>query len=455
MTLRLSDIAALLRRSADFREDIPVRGAVIDSREVEPGMLFVALPGSNTDGRLYVKEAEMRGAAGVLTARNGAVEETTLPLFQVDDPLSALQNLATAYRKRFTVPVIAVTGSNGKTTTKEMIAALLSDRYTVAKSRGNLNNHLGLPLSILNWDETVEIAVLELGMNHIGEIARLCEIARPTCGLITNIGKSHLEFLHSPEGVARGKSELLTALPRKGVAFLNGDDPLLREMITMVPRTITYGFGEDCDRRGTFIGLDKAGHPSFRFERQDISLTLPGTFNAINGLAAAVVAAHFEISPKRIKNILERFFPVAQRMQVIRSGDITVIDDSYNANPSSVREMLITMQQMKNAGRRIAVLGDMKELGSTAPKEHVGVGELAADVNLDAFFTLGSDMALAAEAAERKGMKNVFHFASAAALIDHLLLNIQPGDTLLVKGSRSMRMEEIVEAIIRNRKGEH
>jgi UDP-N-acetylmuramoyl-tripeptide--D-alanyl-D-alanine ligase len=444
MNLTTDILGGMLGIAVD--ESRPVTGAAIDSRLVRENDCFFAMPGERTDGHRHLGEAVRRGASALVIRSDWPEEPAPSKslLIRVPDPVRALQDVAATWRLRFGFPVIAVTGSNGKTTTKEMIAAVLSARWLVHKSEGNLNNHLGVPLSIASWDGG-DAAVLEMGANHFGEIARLCEIARPTQGVITNIGEAHLESFGDLGGVAKAKSELLDFLSvHDGEAFLNGDDGRLARLKNVAPRTQTFGFGIGCDFRAEAI---EGEAPEMEIEGRRVRLTIPGRHNLYNALAAALVGRRWDIPWDVIVPALESFRRVDKRMDLVHAGPIQILNDTYNANPGSMRQAIQTLHLLKSSGRRIAALGDMQELGASAETAHRRVGEWTA-MSLDALFVFGPLMKHAADEAVRLGMESVFHFKSKAALANELTAWVKPGDAVLVKGSRSMKMEDVVTALM-------
>jgi UDP-N-acetylmuramoyl-tripeptide--D-alanyl-D-alanine ligase len=445
MRMTLRDIGRMAGVEVD--SGFSVEGVCTDTRNLRQGMLFFALTGLHEDGHRYVAEAVAKGGAAVADpARlpSGLPAERILPC---RDPLQALQRLASRYRDRFTIPVLAVTGTNGKTTTKEMIAAVLGKKYRTAKTAGNLNNHIGLPLSICAWESGIQAAVLELGINHAGEMKTLCGIARPTHGLITNIGKGHLEFFGSMEGVARAKAELLEALSPPGLAILNGDDPFLIPYRHVAPVTRTFGFSSGCDFTGRL--REEAGFPILEMEGGPIRLKTFGMHQAANALAAAAVGRLFDVEWSLIVQALEAFEPADGRGEWLRFGDVLVLKDTYNANPSSMEAALAALLSFPGLARRAAVLGDMLELGESCRPEHEKLGERIARSGLQAFFSTGSGMRHAAEQALRAGMKAAHHYDAIDTLNASVSAWLKPGDGLLVKGSRGMRMERVVEHLAR------
>ena len=430
---------------------VQVEGVAIDSRTVKKGMLFFALQGERVDGHHFIDEAFQRGACGAVVRKSKFSSSGSYGrgvLISVEDPLEALQNVATHFRKQLSIPVIAVTGTNGKTTTKEMIAAVLETRFRVMKSPGNYNNQIGLALSICDWDRNGEIGVVEMGTNHFGEIHRLCQIAQPTHGVITNIGKGHLEFFGHIEGVSRAKAELLEYLGEKGEAFINGDDIYLYPLKNIVKKTVTYGFSDRCDIRGQMLSeANGSGFSRMRIGKNTLKISVPGQFNLYNGLAAVSVGRQFGISWKEIKKILEGYRPLEKRMEVLRFSEIVILNDTYNANPTSLQEALKVLKTFQKGGRKIVVLGDMLELGKKSKEEHRMIGEWIVDYHVDMFFSYGPEMKSAAEHAKALGFKKVNHYDLKEDLINELLSILQEKDVVLVKGSRGMQMEEVVERL--------
>ncbi len=429
---------------------VPVEGVAIDSRAVKKGMLFFALQGEHVDGHHFIDDAFQREACGAVVRKNRFSSSGSYGkgfLISVNDPLEALQNVAAHFRKQLDIPVIAVTGTNGKTTTKEMIADVLGTRFRVMKSPGNYNNQIGLALSICGWDQKGEIGVVEMGTNHFGEIRRLCQMAQPTHGVITNIGKGHLEFFGHIDGVTQAKAELLEYLKGKGEAFINGDDIHLYALKHLVKKTVTYGFSEHCDVRGQILKVNKSGFSKMKIGKNTINISVPGQFNLYNGLAAVSVGRRFGISWQTIREALEHYRPLEKRMEVLRFSEIVILNDTYNANPTSVQEALNVLQTFQEGRRKIAVLGDMLELGKKSKEEHQMIGEWIVNCKLDIFFSYGPEMKAAAEQAKKSGIKEVNHYDLKEDLINELLSILQEKDVVLVKGSRGMHMEEVVERL--------
>jgi len=428
-----------------------VTGISTDSRTLEPGELFVPLRGERFDGHDFLTLAVRRGAAACLS--EDVIAGFPVPVIQVADTMTALGDLAAARRREFAGPVVAVTGSSGKTTTKEMLAAILGQQAPGLKTEGNFNNLIGLPLTLFRLEPGQSWAVLEMGMSARGEIARLAEIARPDVGIITNVGPAHLETLHGLDGVARAKGELFVALRAGGTAVINADD----ERVARLPvangvRRLLYGASAAAEVRAEAIVAAGAA-VSFRLllpgGAWPVLLQVAGRHNVENALAAAAAALALGTPATTIVRGLEAFRPVRGRMEVVNlAAGVVLLEDSYNANPLSMRAALTALDEMGGSGRRIAVLGDMLELGSSAAELHRQVGAAAA-AHCDLLFLLGEMASETAAGARQGGMpaagvQIVASHAEAAARLRALL---RPGDRVLVKGSRGMQMEKVSAAL--------
>jgi UDP-N-acetylmuramoyl-tripeptide--D-alanyl-D-alanine ligase len=435
---------------------------VIDSREVVAGSLFVAIVGPNHDAHRFVGEVLQHDAAGVIVSTDPATipdPSDSVPtmgfVVRVDDTTQALADLAHGHRQSFQGPLIGITGSNGKTTTKDLCAAILEGVGTTLATRGNLNNNFGVPLTLLRRSESTEYAIIEMGMNHRGEIATLVEIAEPNIGILTNVGSAHIEFLGSREAIAVEKGDLLASLPADGCAVVGRDDPLaFAQAKRSAARVLSFGRDPNADLCASKVRAHKNGTFSFWLESpfgQD-ELRVTGLAETIveNALAAAGAAFAAGASMAAVVEGLANHRGVAGRMQP-RSlpNDVLVIDDSYNANPQSMQIALDTLARLETSGRRLAVLGDMGELGDQGVSAHRDAGRLAGSLGLDGLFLVGS-MAehVAAGAAEAGLSKERIHLAEDhGALARKLGELIGKGDLILVKGSRAARMERIIEAI--------
>ncbi|HHX87154.1 MAG TPA: UDP-N-acetylmuramoyl-tripeptide--D-alanyl-D-alanine ligase [Firmicutes bacterium] len=432
---------------------ITVAGFSIDTRQLKPGQFFIPLAGEREDGHRYVLDALRKGASGSFYSL------LPLPAFpagslivQVGDTLTALQQLASAYRRRFTLPVIAVTGSSGKTTTKDLISSVLSGSQKVLKTAGNLNNEIGLPLTLLSLTGRHQAAVVEMGMSAPGEITALARVARPQVGVITNVGPAHLEQLGSLEGVARAKQELLNFMGGQGVAVLNGDDPLVREMGQNFPGKVYYYGFKTGDYRAA--GWSASGEGS-KFQvcfpdGQDypFELSVPGKHMVENALAAIAVGSLFNLSPFQIARGLASCRFAGGRLQIRRAGKVTLIDDSYNANPASMKASLQVLRQL-GGSKTVAVLGDMLELGPTAPQAHREIGRYAAISGVAYVVTVGQLAGQIAAGAREGGVEAYACRDHSQALQVIYGLPLQEGWHILVKGSRGMKMEHIASGLLK------
>ena len=442
------------RPSVSSGASIGFTACAIDSRSLTGGELFVPLAGTRTDGHAFLAAALEAGAAGSLARRGwtapAAVKATGKPIVEVDDPLVALQTLGAHCRERADLPVVAVTGSNGKTTTKEMIAAILATGRRVHRNVGNLNNHIGVPLTLTWLRPEHEALVVELGMSAPGEIAALAALARPGVGVLTNAGPAHLEQLGSLEAVARAKSELAEALPPSGLLVLNADDPLLWPMNRHRPvRKRSYGLDNpEADLRPARVVQTKAGGTSFSLPGgPDVVLALLGRHNVRNALAALLVGDEFGVPRAAAADALAAMEPPKHRLELLQAGGISVLDDAYNANPSSMGEALALLGAIETRGARRAVLGDMLELGPTAEALHEEVGRR---VPPDAWlYATGSFAAALGRGALAAGVPaaRVRRFEDVSAMAAAVAAEAKAGDLVLVKASRGMRLERVVEAL--------
>jgi len=426
-------------------------GISTDSRTVQPGDLFIPLRGDNFDGHDYLTQAIQRGAAACLSEE--MIGGLLVPVVKVNDTLKALGDLAAAMRRQFASPVIGITGTSGKTTCKEMLAAILDHLGPGLKSAGNFNNLIGVPLTLFGLQPEHRWAVVEMGMSARGEIARLAEIAAPNIGLITNIGAGHLENFEGISGVARAKGELFISLPADGVALINADDPeVYRLPVANGVRKVLFGLNADAAIRADRITAQN-GSVSFDLAIdgavQRVMLPLPGRHNVANALGAAAVATVLGVGLKEITAGLEAFKPCPGRMELLElPGDIVVLEDSYNANPLSMHAALDALRDLGSPGRRLAVLGDMLELGTSAPELHYQIGTIAAQ-RADWLFTYGTLAREIARGARDAGLPDdkVFVANSHDELAARLLQVLQAGDRVLIKGSRGMCMEKVTAAL--------
>jgi UDP-N-acetylmuramoyl-tripeptide--D-alanyl-D-alanine ligase len=457
MKFRLQAVARTLGASADV--DTLVTGWSIDSRTLVPGDLFFALRGPNHDGHAHVAEALRKGAVGAVVDRKVDAAGAVL---QVPDTLRALQELAGWARREWSGDVVAVTGSAGKTTTKDVIAEMLSVGMETAKNEGNLNNHVGLPLSLLRIDEAARVAVLEMGMNHAGEIRRLAELARPDVGVVTNVGYAHIENFDSVEAIAAAKRELVESLGANGTAVLNADDPRVAAFAASHPgRTILYGQSPEAHVRaqdveydveylahGETTGGETAG-VRFRVGTTFFESALTGRHSVSNLLAGIAVAGVYGIPPSRLRQKVSELLPGKMRGERLRHQGVLIYNDCYNSNPDAVRAMLDVLRDTP-ARRRIAVLGEMLELGRWTEALHRDVGNYAAMCGIDVLVGIRGAALHMLDAAKRAGLPAdaAFFFddpAEAGRLVRTLA---QPGDAILFKGSRGVHVELAMEQFV-------
>lgn len=418
-------------------------GYAFDSRRVEPGDLFFALHGENRDGHAFVKDAYTGGAVGAVVEREVGDVPDGFAQIVVPRTLDALQSLAGEVRKRIEIPVVAISGSNGKTTTKEMLAAILSTKMKIHKSPGNFNNHIGVPITILGLREDTEVLIIELGSNHRGEIAKLSDIATPTVGVITNVGRAHIGHFGSLAEIAQEKTDLIRHLADRGRAVVNGDDRDLLAALGDVAVDITrFGVSEGLEFRATDITADVASGAGFRVDGAEVRLGAPGLHNVYNALSAIATAALVGVSPVDAALALSGFRPV--RMKVFSASGMTVIDDSYNANPDSIRAALALLADY-TAERRVFVMGEMLELGEASPRLHHEIGKAIASSGIDVLVGVGGLTREATVGALATGMPpdRVFFFENKAEAKASLKDILAPGDVVLVKGSRGAALEEI------------
>ncbi len=425
--------------------------AVIDSREAREGDLFVALPGERVDGHDFAAAAVAAGASGVLASRDVPVEG--VPVFVAEDSLAALQALAATWRASLPLEVVGITGSVGKTTTKGIVAAVLGAKYRVQANPLNYNNEISVPLCLLELQPRTQRAVIEMGMYTTGEIALLCQWARPRTGIVLNVGPTHLERAGSLEAIAQAKGELVQALPEDGTAVLNVDDPLVRGMVGLSrARVVWFGTSDPAEVRGT----DLASHGAEGFEftlvyqgqKRRLRVPLPGRHLLANVLAGAAAGLSDGLSFRQVCDAIEGL-SVPTRLRVLRAADGTrVIDDTYNAQPASMLAALDLLDEMP--GRHVALLGDMRELGQASHYEHQRVGERAGEV-LDALVTLGEDARALGETAEAHGAGEVHHATSRDEAAALLWTMVRPGDVVLVKGSHALGLDAVVAEFERTR----
>ncbi|MEA5050342.1 MAG: UDP-N-acetylmuramoyl-tripeptide--D-alanyl-D-alanine ligase [Oscillospiraceae bacterium] len=425
-----------------------ISAVTTDSRSITPGCLFVAIVGDRFDGNDFARSALERGAAAALVSRE---TNCTGEQILVRDTRDALIELAGNYRAQFSPKLVAVTGSVGKTTTKEMTAVILSSFGRTLKSEGNQNNEVGLPSTLLSLTDEIEYAVVEMGMNGLGDISKLPRAARPRAGAITQIGVSHLELLGSRENILKAKLEIIEGLPQDGVLALNGDDEMLtaaREELEIETATFAI-FNADSD----VVAKDIMTRPmSTEFTIADRAngsfkamIPCAGNHNVMDALAAYTLTTRIGLDPGKCAAALSDYVPSGMRQKFVDFHGITVIEDCYNASPESMRAALQTLVALPNEGIKVAVLGDMLELGEISRDAHVSIGIEAAKMGIDILLCYGENMKLCAESAISAGIASAVHFDDKNEMADYVSKTLHPGDAVVFKASRAIRMEDVIE----------
>ena len=434
-----------------------VLGVVIDSRQVESGYLFVAIPGEKVDGHKFIPDVFAKGAAAVLSEQQ--LEDPAGPYILVESTTKALRDLAEYYRKSLDIKVVGITGSVGKTSTKEMIASVLSEKYRVLKTEGNYNNEIGLPLTIFKIRAEHEVAVLEMGISEFGEMHRLATMANPDICVITNIGLCHLENLKTRDGILKAKTESFAHLKKDGIAILNGDDDKLSTIRQVGNKEPVFydmeekmEYREDAKKSVYATGVENLGLYGMQARihtpegERDVRIPIPGEHNVYNALAATAVGLSLGLSLDQISSGILKAKTIGGRTNLLNTGSMTVIDDCYNANPVSMKASIDVLATAE--GRKIAVLGDMGELGENEKKLHYEVGEYLAKKEIDVLFCAGELSEEIAKAAQKESKTcEVYYFKTRDALLEQLLPFLKKGDTVLVKASHFMEYPKIVKAL--------
>lgn len=413
-------------------------GVSTDTRSITKNQIFFALSGENFNGNEYASMALSKGAKLVVIdedKKDIAVDKK----FIVKDVLESLQELASFHRSQLTIPILAITGSNGKTTTKELIRAVLSAKYRTFATKGNLNNHIGVPLSLLSISEKDEIAIIEMGANHVGEIASYCSWINPTHGLITNIGKAHLEGFGGVAGVIEGKTELYkNLLKNDGVAFYNSDDTVLSFESSNLSRRVTYGKNKMADYSAEII--ESTGLLIMEYRGRDVYTNLSGAYNFYNILASIAIGMYFKVPVDIVIHALSSYQPNNNRSQSVTKSNIRYILDAYNANPSSVEVALKNLSVQINKGKKVAILGDMYELGENELQEHQNIILKAVDLKIDKIICVGEKFY-----SFKKEFKEVVFYKTTEIAKQGYLSELSIGDLVLVKGSRAMHLETLLD----------
>lgn len=440
-TYTISDLARMTGGEARDGGDVSFHRFSTDTRTLEKGDIFLALTGENFDGNRFVEEAFAKGAAAAVTK----AASDAGPCVIVDDPLQALQRFAQCHREHFEIPVIAITGTCGKTSSKDLVAAVLETRYKVVKTKGNLNNEIGLPLSLLEIDAGTEAAVIEMGANHRGDIAQLCGIAKPTEAAITMIAEAHLEGFGTLEDVAEAKGEIADGLPDSGLFYVNLDDPrCVRIAENFSGRTVSFGTAGDVALESCVF--NEAGEMDLRVRPVgELVLPLHARAHAANVLLAIAVGLQHDVVS--FEGPLRRACLESTRFKVLTIGPLEIIDDSYNSNPPSVRAALEALRDRPVAGARMAALGDMLELGKYADELHEAVGAFAGACGVERLFVRGDHAQATLKGARATGVAKVQVIDTHEDMAEVIAHCAGPGDTLLVKGSRGMTMEKVIESL--------
>ena len=425
-----------------------------DTRNIKPGMVFLAIQGEKFDGHDFIDKALKKGAAGLIISdknKLGSLDNITASVLYVPDTLQAYIDIAGGWRSGFSLPVLAITGSNGKTTTKDLTAAILAEKYNVLKTQKNFNSEIGMALTLLSLNSSHEAAVIEIGMRGLGQIETLCKAAKPDIGIVLNVGDTHLELLGSRENIARAKGELAEAIKPDGIVILNADDEYTAAMAAKTnAKVITFGIKKPADIMAENIHMTDDNKTSFTciLPDKEIKLSMPliGEHNVYDALAAVAAGYIMKMEPEQIKNGLERFEPSGMRFEISKMNNYTVVNDAYNASPLSMAAAIKSLSVMAGS-RRIVVFGDMKELGKIEREAHEKIGVLCVQNKIDVLITLGPLAEYAADAAAENGMKHVYKcstHADIAAILNRILTN---DDIVLFKGSHSMQMEKIINLL--------
>ena len=450
--MKISDIVRITNGrlvSGSPEADIDLASISTDSRTIVKGEFFLPLKGNNFDGEKFIGEVFKKGAMGAFTTSHGPwTLATGHIIIQVKDTTDALHKIAHANRMEFDIPVIGVTGSNGKTTVKDMIAGVLSSKFNVLKNEGTKNNHIGLPQTLLKLNKDHDACVLEMGTNHKGEVRLLADIARPDIAVITNIGPSHLEFLKDLNGVLKSKKEIFEFFSKDNIAILNGDDEYLSEVKRDKFKVVRFGLNKANEFKASIISTEK-GKIDFLVNGEfPFVLNIAGIHNVHNALAAIAVARHFKLDYESIKKKLAGYAPPSMRLNVKNIDGVIIINDAYNSNPLSMRAALETVK-IYPAKARWVVSADMLELGKKENYFHAAVGKAIARGGFDGLVTFGDLSRHMSSAALKSGMPKdrVWHCSTRDEVTDILRKVIKEGDVVLVKGSRAMKMEEVVERL--------
>ena len=436
----------------EFKE-LSIQGVSTDSRTIRKNQLFIPLIGENFNGHDFINEAIEKGALASLWDENQPLPQLDFPFILVEDTLKALQQLAKEYREQLDIRVVGITGSNGKTTTKDILASLLSTKYKTQKTIGNFNNHIGTPLTLLSLEEDTEMAVIEMGTDKFGEISLLTSLAKPDVAIITNIGEAHLEDLKTRENIAKAKLEILEGLSHEGLFIYYGDDPILKKVmkdVDITQKILTFGEEEGNDYRCELVHADVNGI-SFTLtqpEKEDFFLPMLGKHNMYNAMAAIATARYFDIPFDLIREGFYHVEKTGMRNELVLAEGFTILNDSYKSNPSSLLAALDTLYNMEGYSQKIAVLGDMLGLGEDEIEMHEDVGRKIDPEKIDYLFTIGPFAEYIANHAKIRFEKDrVISCKNKAHLIESIKKVMKPNSIILVKASRPLELEEVVDRL--------
>ena len=444
MVFEFRDIASALgQTAADEDKKLVITGFSTDTRTIKPGMMFIAIPGENFDGSNYIEEAFKKGAIGAITEKN----INGKGIIVVNDVIKALGTLAVSHRDKSGIPLVAVTGSTGKTSTRNFIFSVLSEKYKVHGTKGNLNNHIGMPMTILKIKKSHDISVLEMGMSGFGEIDYLASIAKPDTGVITNIGMSHIGKLGSMENICIAKSEMIAHIKEGGNLFVNGDDEfLIRLKSNRSKQVTTFGKNINSDIRFRNEKVNKQGCYTFEVDGEKFALRVRGYHNIYNAMAAIAVGKEYGLTYSDIRSGLMKFKNEKFRLDISKTSGLTIINDAYNASPDSMKSSLSILGDFK--GRKIAVLGDMLEMGDFSEQAHLEIGR-AVPGNAEFLICCGNEAVNIAKGANEAGMpfSSINQFENSDMAGPFLAELVKKGDVILIKGSRGMKMENVIKYI--------
>lgn len=441
--LKLSKIAQAC--GGTFNQECEISAVCIDTRKITKGCLFICIKGERFDAHQFAQEALDKGAAAVMIHRDVEINGSFV---KVGDTSKALLDLGGYYRSKFSLHLVGLTGSVGKTTTKEFTYLVVSSKYNAIKTQGNLNNEIGLPQMLMQIDSTTQAAVIEMGMNHFGEIHRLTTAAKPTIALITNVGTSHIENLGSREGILKAKLEILDGLAKGSTLILNGDNDMLSTVKNDEYNICFYGIDNGDFRAENITESDGSTEFEVHYFGRVQKVTIPtiGIHNVYNALSAFAVGHFLDIEPQQCADALAKYVPEGMRQKSVDFNGITVIEDCYNASLDSMKAGITALANTKGK-RKIAVLSDMLELGDFSDEAHRQTGRIVADNKIDFLFTVGSKSELIHSCAKENGISNAFHFDTKEELSVSLIDTLKEGDTVLFKASRGMKLEDVIHSV--------